>query len=431
MKTAYSILYGMLMTGALPVLGINALFSEKRRKTLLQRLGVTGSAWLVAPASRRPRIWLHALSVGEVLSAQPLVDKISKECASHDLILSASTFTGFETVRRETANRAAGLMYFPYDFPFSVKKAVNAVRPFLAVIVETDIWPNFLFEMQARRIPTLLVNARLSDRSFAGYRRFSSVTRPVFSSLAGVCAQAEADARRFRALGVPASAVSVTGNIKFDQPEETVSDAELSGWRTRLGLDGRRKCILAGSLHRGEPEIICRAARKLTDESPVPLLVIAPRNLENVSYTVRVFRGQGFRTVRWTRMSSDDPTPEVVILDVMGVLRRLYAIADVAFVGGSLAPAGGHNPLEPAAWSKPVIFGPDMRDFKWIAGRLLDAGGAAAVRDGEGLYQELNRLLTDAAGADAMGRNARRVFTENKGAVENTWQVIQSFLPET
>jgi 3-deoxy-D-manno-octulosonic-acid transferase len=293
------------------------------------------------------------------------------------------------------------------------------------VVVETDLWPNFLEETARRGVPVVLANARMSDRSFARYRRFRFLFRPLYRRLRRICAQSALDADRYVRLGVSRKIVKVTGNLKFDRPLPPVS-AATAGDRTRWGPAGDVPVIVAGSTHEGEEAILATVLAHLHGLGVPARMLVAPRDPARGAAAAQCFRRAGFQPGRLSR--EDTAGGPVFIVDAVGLLEELYAVSSVSVVGGSFVAEGGHNPLEPAACAKPVIFGPDMRDFREAAERLTAAGGAWQVQDAGGLREGLWHLLRDPEAAAAMGARARRVLDENRGALSCHLETILSLL---
>jgi len=430
MITLYNLLLFIAVIIGFPVIVPLILLSDRRRKTFLQRLGLKpAKECRTHKPETGKRIWIHALSVGEVLSALPLVEKLTELFGSRNIVFSASTRTGFEIADSLLKGKTQFVFFFPYDLLFSVKILANRIKPDLVVIVETDIWPNFLYEMESRKVPVILVNARLSERSFRGYRRFSFFTKPLFAKFRTICTQTAEDARRFALLGVPEKAILITGNIKFDQADSQVTDTEIRTLRESLNIAESGTLIVAGSTHEGEEQILSDAFSQLKKLYPDNILLIVPRDPARGISVCRLFRNSGFSAVTLSE-SKDSRGTDVIIIDRIGLLRKLYALADIAFVGGSLLPFGGHNPLEPAAFSKPVLFGPYMSDFKEIAAMLLSSGGASSVCDAESFYKAAAGFLEDKAKARHSGNMAAEVFYAHRGAVEKTVKKIEEVRSE-
>lgn len=410
------------------------LLSGKRRKTFLPRLGISkilsGFTYHARPAARKQTLWVHALSVGEVLSAVPLVKKLGKDIADAKIVFSVSTKTGYEIAGNLLPEAVDTVFFFPYDLYFSVKSVARKIDPALVVIVESDIWPNFLCEMKNRSVPVLLVNARLSDRSFKKYRQFSFIIKRVLASFAVICAQSGQDAERYLTAGIPAEIVTVTGNIKFDQESIAFSEAETLELKNSLQITPDSKILLAGSTHQGEESIISEVFGKLKKEMKELVLIIAPRNPERAESVYGIYQSAGYSAVQLKDIHRTDSAEgyDVIIIDIIGILNKLYSIADAAFIGGSLVKRGGHNPLEPAAFSKPIIFGPDMSNFAEISDMLLKAGAARQVLNAADFYEVASRLLLDKKEYARMGKNAYAVFADNKGAVEKVINEIRKLL---
>lgn len=383
----------------------------KRRKTLFKRLGWQDYPRPVQP-SRRP-IWIHALSVGEVLSAGSLIENVRRAIGDRPLYLSVSTLSAFAIATERFSRFCDGLFYFPYDVAFSVRRCLDRVEPALFVLVETDIWPGFIAELRRRRIPCLLVNGRLSRESFRTYRFLRALFEPAFNTFHWVYPQSPGEAERFLALGLEPARLRSTGNLKFDVVLSIPEEEALAALRQELNIAPDSRVLIAGSTHPGEEEMIRTVFSRLRAGFPSLRLILVPRRPERGVEVQNVFRNDGVEVSLLSQPK--DPPSVVVVVDRMGYLSRLYALADIAVVGGSFVPKGGQNPIEPAACGKPVLFGPDMHDFPDVSRWLLEARGALQVRNGEELYTECHRLLADPQQARAMGDRARSVVTENQG----------------
>jgi len=430
----YNILLFIVLVVGFPLIVPAILISDKRRKTVLQRLGLAAMPAGVMPnrgpyPAQKP-IWIHALSVGEVLSAVPLIKEIATRFDHRKVFVSVSTKTGFEIASKHFRKIADAVFYYPYDLLFSVKHMTGKVDPALVVIVESDIWPNFLFELRKRNVPVVLVNARLSRRSLRGYKRFKYFSKPLFLFFAHICTQSLEDARRFRTLDFPSARLTVTGNIKFEQEFSPLPMAAIEDLRQQLQLQPSQKILLAGSTHKGEEEILLEAYDRMKRKFDDLLLIVAPRDPERAGSVQRIFQSAGLAAVSMKSLDQIETANsyDVIVVDTIGVLKSLYALADVAFIGGSLVHCGGHNPLEPAMFSKPILFGYDMSDFAEIADMLVAESGAVRVRDAESLYHSASKLLKDDQKAKEMGQRALKVFADNKGAVDKTLKVLEECL---
>jgi len=431
MITLYNIILTIGITVGIPLIILTILLSEKRRKTFLQRLGVKRLPENILFKRDKP-IWVHALSVGEVLSSVPLVMKLKKRFKNKRIVFSASTKTGFEIANKLFKKNFDSIFFFPFDLLFSVKYITGKIDPAIVIIVESDIWPNFLFEMKKRHIPVVLINARFSNRSFKGYKCFSFISNKLFLSFAKICAQSIEDAKRFMLLGIPSNMISTTGNIKFDQPYDPVSEKEIETLKQSMNIQPVKKILMAGSTHKGEESILIDAFSKIRKDFADTVLIVAPRNPERARSLLKLCKSAGFSSILMKKFKNidKDEKVDVIIVDVIGILKKLYAVSDVAFVGGSLVDLNGHNPLEPAAFSKPIIFGRYMSDFAHISQMLVDSGGAVRVENTNSLYKTIVEILSDSGKAHNMGRKAFKVFNANKGAVEKTLKVIESQLKD-
>jgi 3-deoxy-D-manno-octulosonic-acid transferase len=424
------ILYNVVLLIAclvsLPLLTAKVVMSEKWRETFCNRWRFKRSARL---PSQRP-IWIHAVSVGEILAAVILVKKMATNNANRPMVLSASTLTGYQMARKLAGSTVASIVFFPYDLTWSVRKALRAVRPLVFVLVESDVWPNFLHEANRLRVPLILANGRISPRSFQGYKKISFFMKPVFSKFSAVCAQTEMDAERFVAIGAHKDRVAVTGNLKFDYEPEVLSDREIIELRRSMGVAAGARVLLAGSTHAGEEKTLLDSFRALKSRFSDLVLVAVPRDPGRARNVQKMFSKGGFPASMKTELDeTDTPRPsDVIVVDTMGELRRLYAMADVVFVGKSLVNLGGQNPLEPAACKKPILFGPHMFNFALVARMLVEQGGAIEVANQTQLVKQVEMLLRDAKRRETVGAKAYQVLCKNQGAVEKTLDIVQRFL---
>lgn len=386
------------------------VFSAKRRATLFKRLG--WQRYPRAPSPHKP-VWIHALSIGELLSAGTLIQDLRRELGGRPLYLSVSTASAFTMAHDRFSRSCDGIFYFPYDVAFAVDRCLDAVDPALIVLVETDIWPGFLDAVRRRRIPSVLVNGRLSPESFLTYRRLRRLFESSFNAFDGIYPQSAGEAQRFLALGVAPQRLRHNGNLKFDVAASVPDPYMVAALRAEFLLPPDAGILIAGSTHRGEEEIVRSCFLRLRDRFPNLHLIIVPRRPERGPEVLQLFQqGQAALASQLHRS-----TP-VVVVDRMGYLSRLYALADVAVIGGSFVPQGGQNPIEPAACGKPVLFGPDMHDFPDVAAWLLKGGGAIQVGNEEDLFAACGQLLSNPEQAKTMGDRARGVVTEHQGATE-------------
>jgi 3-deoxy-D-manno-octulosonic-acid transferase len=379
----------------------------------------------IEPAPGERVIWIHAVSVGEVLAAEPLVQALLEQHPQHSLLLTTVTPTGSARVTALFGNTVAHV-YAPYDLPAAVSKFLNRVRPQLAIVMETELWPNLFHACQQRSIPLLLVNARLSERSVAGYQRVHGLVSQTLSAVTELAAQSELDADRFRSLGADERRIKVTGNMKFEQriPPGLLERAVVL--RRDWGVG--RTVWVAGSTHEGEDELLLDVFRQLRQQFGDCLLVLVPRHPERFESVAALCRHRGYRTVLRSEGVACTPDTEVFIGDSMGELPLFYAAADVAFVGGSLVPHGGHNLLEPAALGVPVVTGPNVFNFVEICELLLQAGACEKVENTAGLLHAVSLWLADANERHRVGQRGREVVERNRGALQSVLAMIDRHL---
>ncbi len=428
MIIVYNLIWVLSICLLWPIFVPSVWTREKHRSSFFKRLYMESLSRCDPDCTdTRNRIWIHALSVGEVLSAEPLVKAFSQKYGVRSLIFTASTQTGFEMAARVIEPYVGALRYFPYDTLFSVNRALDVIKPRQVVVVETDIWPNFLYRLNKRRIPVHLVNARLSDRSFNGYKRVGFLMRPLLSVFGCICAQTDSDRKRFRELGVPDARLVTVGNIKFDQAPVNFSIDDMKLLSQRFHLPVGAPVWVAGSTHEGEEEVLSDAYRRICASDGIPpVLIVAPRDPDRAADVCRIFNRSGCHAMTMDQIERQQRASKVVVVDRIGILRKLYALADVAFVGGSLVKAGGHNPLEPASVAKPILFGPYTDDFRWICQALETAGGAIRVFNAGQLAEKVNELIINREKNRRVGRLGYEVFAENRGAVERTTAVIEN-----
>lgn len=403
------------------------LVSGKRRRNFLDRLGIR-RARIPVPTGKR-RIWIHAVSVGETLSAVPLVRELRKRLPETEILLSTVTMTGQEVARKSLGEATDGIFFFPFDLPGICAAFLDRVRPDLLAILETEIWPNLLAECAKRRIPAVLLNGRVSERSLRGYARFRSWISCVLACLDRVAVQTGEDAERVCALGVDSSRVRVTGNMKFDLSAPTVQGSEffdrLHGVKARGG-----SWFVAGSTHEGEEEAVLQALARARAVNGSIRLLIAPRHPERFPAVEELCRRSGWGVARRTVVSPGDDLPEtpVLLLDSVGELTAAYSAADIAFVGGSLVPKGGHNILEPALFGIPTIVGPHMENFREISEIFTRGNAVISVESGEKLAAALAEWAVDPAPFRATGDRAKRLLEDFRGATERNVEIVVSAL---
>lgn len=372
-------------------------------------------------------LWVHAVSMGEVNAAEPLINALQRDYPNAPLVVTTVTPTGMARVHQLFGDTVFHV-YLPYDLPFAVNHFLQRTRPRLALIVETEIWPNLYFACRRRGIPLMIVNARLSERSMRGYRVLHGLVRSSLNCVRLIAAQSRADAARYRLLGAAAHKVRVTGNMKFDMPIPDGALADGAAMREHWGM--RRSVWMAASTHEGEEQAILEAHLQVLTRLPDALLLLAPRHPERFRLVEHAARSLGFSVATHGIEGVPSPSHQVFVIDAMGQLMPFFAAADVAFVGGSLVPIGGHNVLEPAALSTPVLVGPHTFNFEEITRSLIQHGGAELVTDSDRLGHDVLRLLRDPAKRKLMGQAARQVFDRQHGTVPRIMQLIDSLLQE-
>jgi 3-deoxy-D-manno-octulosonic-acid transferase len=377
------------------------------------------------PAAATPAGWIHAVSVGEAIAAGPLVAGLRRQYPMLPLVMTTTTETGASVVR----DRYAGTVthrYFPLDLPGAVHRTITAIDPVFLILIETELWPNALRHLRALGIPVMIANGRLSDRSFPRYRLVRRLLAPVLGGIAAFGMQSDEDARRMMALGAPPERVFVTGNLKHEPVPDLAGVVEL--WQRLLGIRPGARVWIAGSTHAGEEDAILRAHATVRERIPGLGLVIAPRHPERVGEVLDLVAARGWTAVRRSELPRARADGAIIILDTVGELAQLYAIADVVFVGGSLVPIGGHNVFEPALKRKPVLFGPHMTNFRDAAALLLESGGGTLVADADALTAEVAALLLDPARAEHAGRAGYEAVAARHGAVKDTLDLVARFL---
>jgi len=372
-------------------------------------------------------LWVHAVSVGEVNAAEPLVKALMEAYPHAPMLVTTVTPTGSERVRQLFGDRIHSV-YLPYDLPFAVRSFLRNTRPRLAVIVETEIWPNLYFACRRHGIPLLIANARLSERSLRGYSRMSSLVKGALRCVSHIAAQSRTDAARYRLLGAEPSQLTVCGNLKFDMP--VPDDALIAGKAMREAWGTGRPVWIAASTHEGEEMSVLEAHLDVMRRLPDALLLIAPRHPERFKAVESSVRSLGFQV--GTRSADGVPGhgTQCFVIDSMGELLRFFAACDVAFVGGSLVSIGGHNVLEPAALAKPVLVGPYTFNFEEITQALLDECGGQRVDTAGELGEQVLSLLRDHDRRESMGLAARHVFDSERGSVGKVMTLVDRLLQE-
>ncbi|BCR05201.1 3-deoxy-D-manno-octulosonic acid transferase [Desulfuromonas versatilis] len=428
MYLLYDLILSLSALVLVPYYLLRGVRHGKVRRGIRERLGFYGPERLAGIRGKRV-IWVHAVSVGETRAAIPLLKGLRQAYPEAALVLSNVTETGHAIA--EGIREIDLCLFFPFDLSWVVRRVFRQVRPAFIVIVETEIWPNFVRVARQQRIPVVLVNGRISDRSFPRYRLARGVVRPILEMFTAFCMQTALDAERIARMGAPEDKIRVTRNLKFDMKGSAPDAAEVQRLKEEFKLAAGTLVWVAGSTHSGEEEIIAEVYRRLLDEGLNLLLILVPRHPERCRAVAEMLAGKGLTSHARSgsqALGRELVPGEVLMGDTLGEMLKFYAVADLVFVGGSLIDVGGHNVLEASLLKKPVVFGPYMHNFKEISRLLLESGGGMAVAGGGELADAVRRLLVNAEARERMGERGNALLSENAGATAETLKVIDSLL---
>lgn len=424
-RWVYPLLYTLLLGLYLPFYIIRGSRKGLKSVPILQRAGRLPEQLERRPDGEKPRLWIHAVSVGEVTSIRGLVSEL--ESRGFSLVITTTTATGQRVARNLYGSRAE-VCFFPLDWKFSCRRYLRAIAPDLVILTETELWPSFIYSVREARIPLLLVNGRLSDGSFRHYGYVKRLTTWMLRSFCEMGMQSRQDRDRAIQLGAPPEKVHHTGNLKFDyslseNPGATGNAERIAGL---FRAEDDSLVWVCGSTHEGEEALLAAVFLSLRSEFHDLHLVVAPRHPHRAESVARQLDDMGLTVCLRSQLQETNGAapPDVIVLDSVGELAHLYAIADIVFVGGSLVPTGGHNIIEAAHFQKPILFGPHMENFREISKVFLAAYGALQIRNEEELRSRMRELLRDRASRVWLGRNARSVVRQNQGAVRRTMQLI-------
>lgn len=419
-------LYTLLFHLGLPLLALRLWLRARKAPAYAQRLGERFAFRL--PALQPGGLWVHAVSVGESIAAAPMIRQLLLRHPELPITVTCMTPTGSERIQALFAGEPRiQHCYLPYDLPWAAGRFLDHVRPRLAVIMETELWPNHVHQCARRGIPVALANGRLSERSAKGYARFARLTAPMLAEMSLLAVQTKVEAQRFLALGARPECVQVTGSIKFDLNVDPALPVRATHLREQWQADGRAVWI-AASTHEGEDAVVLAAHRQLLESHADALLILVPRHQERFASIHALCKAQGFATVQRSLGQPVTAQTQVLLGDTMGELLFLYALADIAFVGGSLVANGGHNPLEPAALAKPVLSGPHMFNFLEIGAMLREAGALVEVDDARGLAMAVRQWIELPRDAVRSGEAGLAVMRANQGALNRLLDALDAKL---
>lgn len=426
MSLLLDFVYGLLLAAASPYLLYAAIRKAKYREGYAEKF----LGRVPRRAGDRPCIWFHAVSVGEVNLLPQLVARCRSERPDYDVAVSTTTRTGLALAKRRFPDLP--VFYCPLDFSWAVRSALRRLRPDVLVLAELEIWPNLIRMAHARGTKVAVINARLGNRSFRGYRRARRLLRSVFASLDLVAVQDETGAERFRQLGVPPGRVQVTGSMKYDGAETNRDNEKTRALRRLAGISPSDVVFLAGSTQQGEEQAALNVFRHLAPEHPQLRLILVPRHPERFEAVARVLDESGLRWTRRSQLDSEPPVScesRVLLVDTIGELGAWWGTADIALVGGSFGNRGGQNMIEPAAYGAAVCFGPNTWNFRDIVGQLLHAQAACVVSTPAELETFVARCLEDRSFAQTLGARARELVLQHRGATARTHELVSRLLP--
>jgi len=413
-----------------PYILYKMLASERYRSGVYHRFGKISER-----KSNKPGIWIHGASVGEVITAKSITEKIDREFPEWETFISTSTNTGYSVARQNFNNK--DVFYFPIDLSWVTKKALCKYNPSYIFLIELEIWPNFLASAYKKGIPIIIVNGRISDKSYRAYRTLSLISKRFYNSLTNkmniYCARTEIDAQRFRGLGIPDDRIFVTGTMKYDNIPTRINEDIKKEYKNLFNISDSDIVLIGGSTHEGEEEILLRTYERLKNTYSNLRLILAPRHVERTGDVSNLAKSMGFTPLLKTEIQDSnhqwqDNDKEVIIINTVGDLGRIYSISNFVYVGKSLVPLGGQNMMEPAGLGKPVIFGPHTFNFKEEVDLLLRNEAAKMVESENDLYKAIEYLIKDPEAAKVLGLKAQKIVNKERGATERNMEIIRSML---
>ncbi len=422
----YNLLYIIFLIFYLPIF----IVKKKYHKNFSMRLGVFSDD-IINKLKDKDVIWIHAVSVGEVNSAIPIIEGLRKLHPDKLLVISTVTKTGNQTAEKISKDDEL-VIYLPLDISFIVKKVIHFINPKVFIIVETEIWPNLIFALSNKNIPIALVNGRISPSSYRGYKIVRFLIKPVLEKINLFCMQTKQDALRIISLGAEPDNVKITGNTKFDIETNFKSiEKDIDNLADKLKLKEDDQVLIAGSTHYSEEKILFSCYSKLLINKPNLKMIVAPRHIDRIKKIEKQAEAFGFKPIKFTELITHHPHKQdtkLIIVDVMGKLKTLYALATVVFIGGSFAKIGGHNMIEAASFSKAIIFGPYVYNFQNIAENLINNNAAYKVNDEKELYDKINQLLLHHKEREQLGENAHKAIEDSRGAAKKNLKFINDLM---
>ena len=413
-----------------PYLLFKILTSKRYRSGLDQRFGIISER-----LSSKPGIWVHGASVGEVITAKSIIERIDEEFPEWETFISATTNTGFSVAERNFSNK--NVFYFPLDLSWITEKVIQKKRPSFILLIELEVWPNFLISAFKNNIPVIVVNGRISNKSVKAYRAISCISKDFRNSLINeknvFCARTELDAQRFRDLGIPGKQIFVTGTMKYDNIPANIDKNISKGLAGLFHINDDDLVLIGGSTHAGEEEILIRVFERLSKTCPNLKLILAPRHIERTGDVSRLIEKMGFVPVLKTEVERShykwqDTKKTIILIDTVGDLGTIYSLSNYVFVGKSLVPSGGQNMMEPAGLGKPVIFGPHTFNFKEEADLLLKNDAAKVVKTEEELFETIEFFIKNPDMTEEMGLKAQKVVNEKRGATDRNIEIIRNII---
>jgi len=423
----YNTLLTFLLILSTPYLFFRGLFQKKFRSQLIQRMGFFQDL-----AFKKP-IWVHAASVGEVFRTVPLLKRIKREFPHCEIVLTTMTSTGNEAAKAHLPE-ADRVLFFPIDHPLTLRRVIKKIQPILLLIAETELWPNLLRSCGTKGIPIILFNGRISEKSFRGYLFFKFLFKECLKYVALFLMQTMEDQTRIIEIGAESEKTRVVGNLKFDQILPSFNQEAMANLAKSIGLQGKEAILIAGSTHPGEEEILLSLFKELRKINSHLTFILAPRHLARLEEVERILEKESVSWVRRTSLAmtqdhqEQKELPEVILLDTMGELMSLYSLGTLVFIGGSLVPVGGHNPLEPLFFKRCVLFGPYMFHFSEISRRLVEEGGAIQANGIEDIATHMKRLLKDNRTRRDIGERGYQFLQRHQGATERMFEKIRPYL---